>query len=318
MKWDKEKEVLEELIKSGKSYEEIGKIYNCSGANIKKSANIRNYLINVTYITIGCIIMGIGTSLFLLPNKLSTGGVSGIATIGYYLLNVPLGTTILVLNIPLFIIAFFKVGKELFINSIIGTILLSQAINLFERIEPLTQDRPLACIYGGILVGVGMAIVLKGNGSTGGTDLLTYIIRRYRPHFKSSSLIVIIDVIIVILNVFFFKEIEIGLYSAIAIYIMGKMIDIVFEGINFTKMIFIVSNKYKEIANKIGEKYGRGSTAIYAKGMYTREKKMMLLCVVSRNEVAKIKEISLNIDPKSFIIIANARETWGKGFKMSQ
>ena len=286
--------------------------------NIKKSANIRNYLINVTYITIGCIIMGIGTSLFLLPNKLSTGGVSGIATIGYYLLNVPLGTTILVLNIPLFIIAFLKVGKELFINSIIGTILLSQAINLFERIEPLTQDRPLACIYGGILVGVGMAIVLKGNGSTGGTDLLTYIIRRYRPHFKSSSLIVIIDVIIVILNVFFFKEIEIGLYSAIAIYIMGKMIDIVFEGINFTKMIFIVSNKYKEIANKIGEKYGRGSTAIYAKGMYTREKKMMLLCVVSRNEVAKIKEISLNIDPKSFIIIANARETWGKGFKMSQ
>lgn len=286
--------------------------------NIKKSANIRNYLINVTYITIGCIIMGIGTSLFLLPNKLSTGGVSGIATIGYYLLNVPLGTTILVLNIPLFIIALFKVGKELFINSIIGTILLSQAINLFERIEPLTQDRPLACIYGGILVGVGMAIVLKGNGSTGGTDLLTYIIRRYRPHFKSSSLIVIIDVIIVILNVFFFKEIEIGLYSAIAIYIMGKMIDIVFEGINFTKMIFIVSNKYKEIANKIGEKYGRGSTAIYAKGMYTREKKMILLCVVSRNEVAKIKEISLNIDPKSFIIIANARETWGKGFKMSQ
>lgn len=100
--------------------------------------------------------------------------------------------------------------------------LLSQAINLFEKIKPLTQDRPLACIYGGILIGVGMAIVLKGNGSTGGTDLLTYIIRTYKPHFKSSSLIVIIDVIIVMLNVIFFKEIEIGLYSAIAIYIMGK------------------------------------------------------------------------------------------------
>ena len=128
--------------------------------------------------------------------------------------------------------------------------LLSQAINLFEKIKPLTQDRPLACIYGGILVGVGMAIVLKGNGSTGGTDLLTYIIRTYKPHFKSSSLIVIIDVIIVMLNVIFFKEIEIGLYSAIAIYIMGKMIDIVFEGINFTKMIFIVSNEYKEIAKR--------------------------------------------------------------------
>ena len=241
--------------------------------------------------------------------------MSGIATIGYYLFNLPLGTTILVLNIPLFIIAFFKIGKEIFTKSIIGTVLLSQAINLFEKIKPLTQDRPLACIYGGILVGVGMAIVLKGNGSTGGTDLLTYIIRTYKPHFKSSSLIVIIDVIIVMLNVIFFKEIEIGLYSAIAIYIMGKMIDIVFEGINFTKMIFIVSNKYKEIAKEIGEKYGRGSTAVYAKGMYTRERRMMLLCVVSRNEVARIKDISLKIDPKAFIIIANARETWGKGFK---
>ena len=132
---------------------------------------IKAYIIDIIYIIIGCTIMGTGTSLFLLPNKLSTGGVSGIATIGYYLFNLPLGTTILVLNIPLFIIAFFKIGKEIFTKSIIGTVLLSQAINLFEKIKPLTQDRPLACIYGGILVGVGMAIVLKGNGSTGGTDL---------------------------------------------------------------------------------------------------------------------------------------------------
>ncbi len=286
--------------------------------NIQSKRNIKRNLVEIVYIIIGCAIMGVATSLFLLPNKLSTGGFSGIATIGYYLLNFPLGTTILALNIPLFIIAFFKIGKELFLKSIIGTVLLSQTINLFEKVAPLTQDRALACIYGGIFVGIGMAIVLKGNGSTGGTDLLTYVIKTYKPHFKSSSLIVIIDVIIVMLNVIFFREIEIGLYSAIAIYIMGKMIDIVFEGINFTKMVFIVSNKYKEISNKISQRYGRGSTAIYAKGMYTREKKMMLLCVVSRNEVAKIKEVALNIDPKSFIIIANARETWGKGFKIDK
>lgn len=149
--------------------------------------------------------------------------------------------------------------------------LLSQAINLFEKIKPLTQDRPLACIYGGILIGVGMAIVLKGNGSTGGTDLLTYIIRTYKPHFKSSSLIVIIDVIIVMLNVIFFKEIEIGLYSAIAIYIMGKMIDIVFEGINFTKMIFIVSNEYKEIAKEIGKNMEE-VVRLYMQKVCTQEK----------------------------------------------
>ena len=264
---------------------------------------------------LGAAIMAFGISSFLLPNQLSSGGFSGIATITYYLFNIPMGIMIFVLNIPLFLFAEYKIGKEFFVKSIVGTTSLSIFIDVFDKYPPITEDRFLACIYGGILVGVGMAIVLKGNGSTGGTDLLTYIIRTYKPHFKSSSLIVIIDVIIVMLNVIFFKEIEIGLYSAIAIYIMGKMIDIVFEGINFTKMIFIVSNKYKEIAKEIGEKYGRGSTAVYAKGMYTRERRMMLLCVVSRNEVARIKDISLKIDPKAFIIIANARETWGKGFK---
>ena len=173
----------------------------------------------------------------------------------------------------------------------------------------------MACIYGGIFVGTGLAIVLKGNASTGGTDFLTQIIRAYRPHFKSSSLIVIMDVIIVFLNVIFFKKIEIGLYSAITIYIMGKMIDLIFEGINFTKMIYIVSSKYGEIVKEIEKKMGRGCTGIYAKGMYTNRKKMMIICIVSRNEVVKIKEIVLGIDEKAFIVIANARETLGKGFR---
>ena len=225
------------------------------------------------YIIIGCALMASGTSLFLLPNQLSSGGFAGISTIIYYLFSLPLGTTMLILNIPLFIMTIIRVGKETAIKGIFGTILLSTFIDLLERLEPLTEDRFLACIYGGILVGLGTAIVLKASASTGGTDLLTYIIRSYKPTYRASSLIVIVDTAIVLLNVIFFKEIEIGLYSAIAIYLSGKMIDIVFEGIYFTKTMFIVSNKYKEIAQEIGQKLDRGSTAIYAKGMYTREKK---------------------------------------------
>lgn len=261
--------------------------------------------------------MAIGTSLFLLPNKLSSGGFTGIATILYYLFKFPLGTTIFVLNIPFFIWAFFKIGKKLITKSIIGTALLSAFIDLFEKIPALTQDRFLACIYGGIFIGIGLALVLKANASTGGTDLITYIARAYKPYIRTSSMIVIIDVIIITLNVFFFKEVEIGLYSAISIYLMGKMIDIIFEGVNFTKMMFIISNKYRDIAKEVETKLQRGSTAIYAKGMYTNEKRMMLLCVGSRNEIAKIKQIATQIDKKAFIIISNARETWGKGFKMS-
>ena len=276
---------------------------------------VRKYIKETIEIVIGCILMAAGTSLFLLPNQLSSGGFAGISTIVYYLFILPLGTTMLILNIPLIILTIIRVGKETALKGIIGTIVLSVFIDILEKFGALTEDRLLACIYGGILIGLGTAIVLKANASTGGTDLLTYIIRSYKPHYRASNLIVIIDIAIVVLNVIFFREIEIGLYSAIAIYLSGKMIDVVFEGIYFTKTMFIVSSKYKEIAQEIGQKLDRGSTAVYAKGMYTREKKMMLWCVASRGEVAKIKQIAQEIDPRSFIVISSAREVWGKGFK---
>ncbi len=281
----------------------------------RKQILVRKYIKEGTQIVIGCILMAIGTSLFLLPNQLSSGGFAGISTIIYYLFNMPLGTTMLILNIPLIILTIIRVGKETAIKGIIGTVLLSIFIDIFERFNPLTEDRLLACIYGGILAGLGTAIVLKANASTGGTDLLSYVIRSFKPHYKASNLIVIVDIGIVLLNVLFFREIEVGLYSAIAIYLMGKMIDIVFEGIYFTKMMFIVSNKYREIAKEIETSLDRGSTAIYGKGMYTRERKMILWCVASRGEVARIKQAAQTIDPRAFIVISSAREAWGKGFK---
>lgn len=281
----------------------------------KKIFHFKKYMIDFFYLAIGCMVMAIGTSCFLLPNQLSSGGFSGIATIIYYLFEVPLGTTILLLNIPFFLWALFKVGKELLIKSILGTVILSTFIDIFDQIPVLTTDRFLACIYGGVCIGIGTALVLKGSASTGGTDLITYIAKAYKPYIRTSNLIVIIDIVIIMLNVFFFKKVEIGLYSAIAIFVMGKMIDIIFEGVNFTKMMFIVSSKYKEIAQEIGKKLQRGSTGIYAKGMFTREKRMMLLCVASRGEIARMKQLATKIDPKAFIVIVNARETWGKGFK---
>lgn len=283
--------------------------------NDKTNGLIKKWIKDLIFIVIGCIIMAIGTALFLLPNQLSSGGFSGIATIIYYWLGLPLGTTMLILNIPLFAIAFIRLGKQSAVKGLIGTIMLSFFIDAFGRYQPLTKDRILACIYGGICVGIGTAIVLKAHASTGGTDMLAYIIRSYHSHFRASNLIVIVDILIVLLNILAFKQIEIGLYSAITIYIMGKMIDIVFEGIYFTKSMFIVSDKYKEIAKEIGEKLDRGSTAIYAKGTYTKEKKIILWCVGSRTEVARIKEIAKQIDSQAFIVISNAREAWGKGFK---
>ena len=259
--------------------------------------------------------MAIGVSLFLLPNQLSSGGVAGIATITYYLLKIPMGTMILAINIPLFIISIFKIGKYFFIKTLIGTASLSFFIDLLDRFEPLTNDRFLACVYGGIILGIGTAILLKSNSSTGGSDLVSYVAKKYKPTIQAGNIIVLIDIFIVTLNMVFFREIEIGLYSAIAIYLMGKVIDILFEGIDFTKLMIIISDKSEKISKQIEEKVERGATGLYGKGMYTDKEKLVLMCVAPRREVAKIKIISRKIDPHSFIIITNSREVVGQGFK---
>ena len=276
--------------------------------------NVKKYALEYIYIIVGAFLMAVSTALILLPNQLSTGGISGISTILYYLCNYPVGLTMLLINVPLFVIAMVKVNKRLFFKSILGTILLSVFIDLLENLSPITNDRFLACIYGGIIMGIGTAIILKAGASTGGTDLLSYVIRAYNNKFKSSRVIIIADTIIIFFNITFFKEIEIGLYSVIAIYLMGKMIDIIFEGIYFTKIMFIISEKYEEISKEIGILVKRGSTGIYSKGMYSGKQNVMLFCVASRKEVAEIKQIIKQIDKNAFIVTTDAIETLGKGF----
>lgn len=283
--------------------------------NCLAKPKIKIVVIELFLIILGTFLMASSTAFFLLPNKLSTGGFSGIATIAYYFFSIPVGNATIILNLPLFIFAFFRVGKKFIGKSIIGTLLLSFFINYLEKFKGLTTDSLLASIYGGILMGIGTAIVLKAHSSTGGSDLLSYIVRSYNDKFKSSDLIILIDTIIIILNIMFFREIEIGLYSVIAIYLMGKMIDIVFEGVNFTKVLFIISDKYEDIAKRVGDEVKRGSTGIYIRGMHSNCNKTMLFCVGTRNEVLEIKRIATMIDPKAFIVIFNARETWGKGFE---
>lgn len=276
---------------------------------------LKKYIIETIMIIIGALFIAIGTAFFLLPNQLSSGGFSGITTIIYYLIGFPMGTTMIIINLPLFIIALLKIGKKFFFKALVGTAVLSIFLNAFDGVSAITHDRLLASIYGGILIGIGTAIILRANASTGGSELLGNIIASFKPMARTGKLIILIDTIVVILNVLFFREIEVGLYSAIAIYLSGQMIDIIFEGTNFTKMIFIVSSKYEEIAKNIGTKIGRGSTGIYAQGMYHETDKMILWCVASRREIIRIKQIAKKLDEKAFIVISNAREVLGQGFK---
>ncbi len=283
--------------------------------HLEEKYNGKRIVIEIAGTILGSFIMALGVSLFLLPNQLSSGGLAGIATITYYLLHIPMGTAILVLNIPLFAIAVYKLGKSFFIKSIVGTITLSYFIDILDKFPPLTNDRFLACVYGGILMGLGTAILLKVDSSTGGSDLISQLAKSYNPMVRMSNIITIIDIAIITLNVIFFGEIEIGLYSAIAIYLMGKMIDVLFEGIYFTKLVLVISHKNEEIAKEIGEKIQRGTTGLLGKGMYTQEEKLVLMCAASRGDVGRVKMVARKIDPRCFIIIMNAREVFGLGFK---
>lgn len=276
---------------------------------------LKKIVVEISGTIVGAAIMAFGVGSFLLPNQLSSGGISGIATITYYLLKIPMGAMIMALNIPLFIFTGYKFGKEFFIKSLIGTISLSVFIDFFDKFPPITTDRFLACVYGGVIIGLGTAIILKVGSSTGGTEMIANIINAYNPNLSISRYLTIMDIVIISFNVILFRHIEIGLYSAIAIYLYGQLIDIVFEGIYYTKLIFIISDKSEEISNAITTQMKRGVTGLYGKGMYKEKDKLILLCAAPRGQVAKINMLAQEIDSKCFIVVANAREVLGKGFK---
>lgn len=270
---------------------------------------------DIILIVFGTMFAGFGMASFLLPNKLSSGGFTGIATVFYYFFGWNVGFTVIILNIPFFIYAFVRIGKKFLIKTVIATFLLSFFIDIFEYLPLLTNDRLLASIYGGVLIGIGTGLTFKAHTSTGGTDLIVQIVRSFKVRISSSKLLNLIDICVVVLNVVFFREFEIGLYSAIAIFLDGVLIDIVFEGINFSKLVFIVSNKNTEIVNMIHENLKAGATEIYGKGTYLNQNKVVIMSVMNRREIPILCENVYEIDRDAFLIVSNAREVYGLGFK---
>ena len=277
--------------------------------------NIKKIVKDISVSAMGCILAAFGTAVFLLPNKLSTGGFSGIATIFYYFFDFNMGTTIIILNIPIFILAYFKLGKYFTCKSIISTIVFSYFIDLFEKIDLLIEDRFLASIYGGILMGIGLAFIFKAGSSTGGTDLIANLTQAYNFNITVGKAVEIADFVVVLLNLIFFRDLEIGLYSFIAIYIYGVMLDLFFEGINFSKMIYIISDKYTEISDAIKTELDKGATGFYGKGLYSENDKVIIMCVTKRKNIIEVRELVQTIDKNAFIVITDAREVYGLGFK---
>lgn len=275
---------------------------------------MKNKVLKYVLAILGGAIVGLGTGWILLPLKLSTGGFSGIATLVHYLFNVPAGIVTLVLNIPLFLVAIKMLGIQYSFRTFASMLSLSLALTITERWNPLTSDLILASIFGGAIVGVGLALSLRGEATTGGTDLIAKLIQVKKPYLNLGEILLIIDGLIIAISSFTFESIEVALYSGIAVFVMTKIMDLILEGGGYAKAMFIITDKEEAISEYIINEVQRSATKIEAQGIYSKKDKNILLCVANKREIPKIKNKIKEIDSGCFIIITTVTEAIGTGF----
>ena len=272
------------------------------------------------YISIiaGAFLVAVSINMLLEPNKIAPGGVSGIAIVLFHLFKFPIGTTMLVLNIPLFIIGIRHLGGAFGIKTLLATVMLSVIIDLIHFFPAITYDPLLASVYGGVIMGTGLALVFRSGATTGGTDLGAKIIHRFLPFITMGQLLLFVDFAVIIFAAVVFKNYEIALYAVITLFIASKVIDAILEGVNFAKGAFIISTKANHIAEKVITKLDRGVTGLYGQGMYTGKDRTVLMCVLHRREIPTLKIMVKEIDPQAFIILTDVREVLGEGFKVHE
>ncbi|WP_233549443.1 YitT family protein [Lysinibacillus yapensis] len=265
------------------------------------------------YVLLGAAIIAFGFNAFLFPNQVASGGVSGISTILNGLFGWNAGVVQYAFNIPLFIAGVVVLGKSFGLKSFVGTVSLPFFVILFDGVGALTTNALLASLFGGIIVGLGIGFVFKGNASTGGTDLLAQIITKYTGLTLGTSVLLIDGLIALSAAVVF--DIEKGLYALIGLYVTTKTIDLVQLGVSQSKMVYIITNKQEIMRDTIYAEIDRGVTKVPAFGGYTGEQKLMLMVVVYQSEFTKLKQVIKTVDPEAFVIVSDAYEVLGKGFK---
>ncbi|SHJ86310.1 YitT family protein [Tepidibacter formicigenes] len=277
-----------------------------------------NYLLEYIMITIGCALMAVSIDLFLAPHTIAPGGVSGLAVVIKKLTGISVSVTILAINIPLFIAGVVILGKAFGAKTAYAVGVLSFFIGIFNKLFNHfipTNDLLLSAIYGGVLLGVGIGFVFRTGGTTGGTDLVGAILNKYFPTLSIPKLMMFLDLTIATSAGIINRNVEITLYSLIALYIIVKVADFIIEGMGYSKAFFIISNKSNKISSEIIQNLGRGVTALKGKGMYTGKDKEVLFIVIDRSQEVKLKNIVEDVDENAFIMVANVHEVLGEGFK---
>ena len=279
---------------------------------MKKAGKV---LLPLIKIILGCALFGLGFGMFLIPSDLNAGGLSGLSMVlVHFIGRGSVGTLTALLNLPLFIIGGFKIGKKFLIGSLIGMVLSSIAIDLFTMLPAPQVDPLMGAIYGGAICGVGLGMVFATGASTGGSDIIVRLLKKRWQHVPIGVINTLFDACVAILTGLVFKDVSRALYSGIAIFLCGQIIDAVVYRFDYSKVALIITKEHQPVADKINAELDRGVTYLQGEGYYSHQEFKVILTAVKRHQIANLKQLVVEVDPNAFIIVQEAHQVLGDGF----
>ena len=285
------------------------------------SNKMKNLLLDILFDIAGGLLIGLSVNFFTAPNHMAPGGVTGIATLINYVFGIPIGTMSFIINVPLMIVAFKYLGRNFSVSTLRSMTILSICVDLVANLMALTKlsgysgDPLMASLMGGVLTGAGLALVFLRGSTTGGLDIVMRLLKRKYPHMSAGHLLFMADACVLITSIIIYGNVESGLYGLVCIFANSKMLDAVLYGGDKGKSIMIVSEKSTEIAKAINNDVRRGVTMLSGQGAYSEQDRKVVLCAVRDNQYPAVKKLVHGIDPNAFIIVNNATEILGTGFR---
>ena len=272
-------------------------------------------LLDVIKTAIGCALFALGFDLFLMPGGMNAGGLSGLAMILVHVTGLgTVGVVSALMNVPLFVLGGMKIGKKFFLGSLMGMLFSSVFIDFFAAL-PVPQVEPMiGALYGGLVCGIGLGFVFAAGVSTGGSDIIVRLLKLKWRHVPIGVISMCFDACVAVLTGIVYREVSSALYTGIAIYITGKIIDMVVYSFDYSKVALIITKEYEQVAQVISDKLERGATYLYGEGTYSRKETKVVLTAVKKQQIAELKELVVNIDPDAFIIVQEAHQVLGDGF----
>ena len=284
--------------------------------NKEKAKKIAKFICRYIVITFAACIYAVGISMFLDPNNLAPGGLTGAAVILTRIIPITLGTLIVIMNIPIMILGAWKFGARFTLSTLYTLVVSSAFMEIFERMGyVVTHDKILAALVGGTLMGAGMGLCLRMEITTGGIDIIIKVLRQKYRQVKSGEMYLIIDGLILAAAALYFKDIEVSMYAGVAIVISTYILDKVLYGSDEAKLVYIVSNKRKIIATRMMVELNMGVTLVEGKGAYNMENTEVIMCVMHKQNLTKVRNLVSEVDPEAFMIVSSATEVFGEGFK---